>query len=594
MTKHTLCSRESAFNVCVSFVHLPTRTRCPVLCIRIRIRVISGTVDISALKRPLAIIVFCNTAMASNTFLGSTVSLLLLWFAAVHGQHIYEPDSDAPSSQRDIERRCMRELPHPDDTIVHLIEYRNVNFSDPDVAFFPAEAYTPNENDFTELTCPWEPDENAIVTDISRDVIFIFESQMCHDVLFYLEDDHPVVCLYLTGEAEVEVTVPLVPAITTLVLASISVLASLLLLITHIIFPSLRTLPSKVVMNLAVAFLAGDLTVIIQTAVVLEQKQLSDEVAIVSVISFYFFYARFVWMSLSGFEMSRTIHVGTQLRFDSEGKRRRIFLAYLLFGWTIPLVPTSIMAIVHFEDLEGKDIGEGSLFGIGGYIITMLPVGITILFNVAIFCYLTYVLYQARKWQVKVTDALLAQRRKTNFTRIFIIIISILGLSWFLLFLLFIDGVSTNTALLVVYSVFNVSQPIFVCIAFIGTKKIFRKYFSLCTESPEEDTETSRFRNRRLLSFLFTDKELSKQIPKYRYKHQYRSDSKVSTTSVTMLSRDSSNSISTQPQKNGSCSPPNGLAPITEEAEVEHVVDDIDTKDESPAHVAVDIKDSTV
>ena len=489
----------------------------------------------------------------------------------------------------------MRELPHPDDTIVHLIEYRNVNFSDPDVAFYPAETKAPNENDFTE-TCPWELGENATMTNISRVVIFIRESQTCHDVLFSLEGDHPVVCLYLIGE-ETVVTVPLAPAITTLFLASISVLASLLLLITHIIFPSLRTLPSKVVMNLAVAFLAGDLTVIIQTAVVLEQKDLSDELAIMSVISFYFFYARFVWMSLSGFEMSRTIHAGTQLRFDSEGKRRRIFLAYLLLGWTIPLVPTSIMAIVHFEDLEGKDIGEGSLFGIGGFIITLLPVGITILFNVVIFCYLTYVLYQARKWQVKVTDALLAQRRKTNFTRIFIIIISILGLSWFLLFLLFIDGVSTNTALLVVYSVFNVSQPIFVCIAFIGTKKIFRKYFSLCTESPEVDTETSvydRFRNRRLLSFLFTDKELSKQIPKYRYKHQYRSDSKVSTTSVTMLSRDSSNSISTQPQKNGSCSPPNGLAPITEEAEVEHVIDDIDTKDESLAHVAVDIKDSTV
>ena len=324
-----------------------------------------------------------NKVMAKCcTLLISTVSLLILQIAAVHGQRIYEPDSDAPSFHRDVEKRCMRELTHPDDTRVHLIAYENENETTNASAFDLFEVYAPNENVFTEM-CPWDADPNAIMIDIARNVIFISESQTCHDVLFFLEDDHPVICHYLNGGND---AVLLAPVIATLVLLSISVLASLLLLITHIIFPSLRTLSTKVVMNLAVAFLAGDLGVIIQLAMLLELKEFSD---IVTVISFYFFYARFVWMSLSGFAMSRTIHVGTQLRFDSEGKRRRIFLIYLFLGWMMPLIPTSIMTIVDFS---GKEV---SLFGIGGYIITLFPVGISILFNIVIFSYLTYLLCQA-------------------------------------------------------------------------------------------------------------------------------------------------------------------------------------------------------
>ena len=514
---------------------------------------------------------------------------LILW-TAVRGQTVYEPDRNDPNATYEVSvhDRCLETLEHPSDTTVHLFQYNISKFG---ISFVLQSTNVTNTDHHTEDCADSVPDPSNLTGNI-RPTMFILESLTCHDVLFYNGSD-PVVCLYQLGPS---ITINRPPAITTLVLASLSVVASVLLLVTHIIFPSLRTLPSKVIMNLALSFLLGDICVIVQTSMALEIEEFETlDFEIVAVVSFYFFFARFVWMALAGFEMCRTIHVGTQLRFDSEKKRLRIFIGYLLFGWLVPLIPTIIMAVVHFEDLENKDYGEGSLFGIGGYIITLLPVGVVIIFNLGIAVYLTYVLYMAHQWQVKVSSAIMAHKRQTKFARIFLIIISILGFLWILTFLLFIDGVSNFVGIQVFVSILNTSQPIFVCIAFVFTKKIALKYLSLCSGAPEEDdtlTTTSndkfrRFRNRRLLSYLFTDRELAAALPKYRFKRQQRNNSKISTTSVTMLSRDSCNSIDAQtPRANGSCSPPNGLTPITEEQEPDQTVD------ESPPHTAVDVKDS--
>ena len=74
----------------------------------------------------------------------------------------------------------------------------------------------------------------------------------------------------------------------TLVFTCLAVVASVILLVTYIIFPSL---PSKLIMNLAVSFLAGDICVIVQAALALEGENLS-KLEIVGAVSFYFFIAR--------------------------------------------------------------------------------------------------------------------------------------------------------------------------------------------------------------------------------------------------------------------------------------------------------------
>ena len=539
---------------------------------------------------------------------GVTVCRDVLFFSAAGAAVIcgYDPiyatgnvNYVPPAERREEEQNCTQSLIRPNDTVAALVEYE----ANPEGAFpgfFAVETLLPDDGDphnQEECMSVFQPEDEANET---RTVIFIRESQTCHDVLYYENKGaNPVVCLYIIPGNTIRThVVPINPAVIVLFFTSLSVIASAVLLVTHLIFPSLRTLPSKVIMNLSTAFLFGDIFYIVQTSLLLDDPSQSDAIDPIALVAYFFFYARFLWMALAGFEMCRTIHVGTQLRFNSAGKRLKIFLVYLLIGWSFPLIPTIVMAIVHFEKLE--EGAKVTLFGFGGLVIVLVPVGIIMIFNVGTLIYLTYVLYKAHQWQIKVTDAIQSHKRKTNFTRIFIIILSLLGVTWILLFLIYIDDIQQNDAVLIITSIFNTLQPIFVTIAFIGTSKIVRKYMNLCRRRTDEDTMDtsttvhSRFSKRKLMSFLFTDKELadkvSKHPSKYRFGHSNRSE--ISTTSMSILTRDSSNSLgSPRPASNGISPPKDSLAPITEEheeLEEETVVDD------SPNHVAVDLKDTTV
>jgi hypothetical protein len=101
--------------------------------------------------------------------------------------------------QREIEDMCKDNLPHPKDTSVSLVEYEanpdglvpgfylyNVSTSVTD-----ADMYA--EDCFNTVSTPGPTDETV-------PVIFIFESNTCHDVLFYENTDNPIVCLYVTEE----------------------------------------------------------------------------------------------------------------------------------------------------------------------------------------------------------------------------------------------------------------------------------------------------------------------------------------------------------------------------------------------------------
>ena len=523
----------------------------------------------------LSLVILVHIKNMGARFALLCVSLVFWTFA--RGQRIYEP---VVEWEKEIEEACMKNLDHPDDSVVHLVEYVYDGMFDAEGASYLTYTNATNDDDYREpCTTDYELNDGDIT------ILHIVHSDTCHDVLFYNDTDNPVVCLYLTIELEApEILAPVL----TIIFSSLSIIASALVLVTHLIFPALRTLPSKLVMNLALAFLVGDVCVIVATALALRRVD-SESFDIVSVFQWYFFYARFVWMALAGFEMCRTIHVGTQLRFDSEKKRLKLLIGYMLFGWSIPLLPITIIAVVHFKNLENRPPTEHfSYAGIGGVIITFVPVGIIVLFNIGLVVYLTFVLHKAYMWQTQVSDALTVQKRNTNFTRIFLIVLSVLGLTWIVMVVLYIDDIANHIAVQIIHIVLNFSQPIFVCFAFLGTKKILLKYLTLfgCRETEEEASSSAppRFRNRRLISFLFTDKELAAKMSKYRFSRSNRMDSGASMS--TMVSQDSR--IAAKLPSNGSNSPTIDppMTPITEEPAV--------GTSESPLHTAVDFKENTL
>ena len=251
-----------------------------------------------------------------------------------------------------------------------------------------------------------------------------------------------------------------------LTVVSLSIIASIALLITYSLFRKLRTLPGKVIMNLMASFLAGDVGALILFVLLSE--------AWFQILVGYFFYARFMWMALAGFEICRNIYAGIQLTHDPKGKKNKLLVAYILIGWGVPILPTIITAVVHYTS---SDPEMQRLFGIAGYVTYLVPIGFMVLFNAGAVIFLSIALRKAAIRQRQFNNAA-AKKHSTNYGRVFVIILTVLGLTWVSLFAVLTK--TDNVILITIIMLVNASQPIFVCIAFVGTKKVIQEYLRLC------------------------------------------------------------------------------------------------------------------
>ena len=251
-----------------------------------------------------------------------------------------------------------------------------------------------------------------------------------------------------------------------LTVVSLSIIASITLLITYSLFRKLRTLPGKVIMNMAASFLVGDVSALILFVLLSEAWYL--------ILVGYFFYARFMWMALAGFEICRNIYSGIQLTPNSMGKKNKLLVAYILIGWGVPILPTIITAVVHYTSSDPK---IQKLFGIAGYVTYLVPIGLMVLFNAGVVIFLSIALCKAAVRQRQFNNAA-ARTHSTNYGRVFVIILTVLGLTWVSLFVALTK--TDNVILITIIMLVNASQPIFVCIAFIGTKKVIQEYLRLC------------------------------------------------------------------------------------------------------------------
>ena len=368
----------------------------------------------------------------------------------------------------------------------------------------PVDGLPPNFTVFAD-NCPYElvllDVENYTYIDANMTRLRVQGVDVDFDVLFCI-GGLPVVCAYIIGNT---VSVPFLKGvyITTLVVTSLAIVSSVALLVTYSLFKQLRTLPGQVIMNLATAFLVGDISVLVRTSLDSKERWFF-------ILESYFFYARFAWMALTGFEISRHIYDGLKLKRYSEAFKRKILIAHVLCGWSIPLIPVVIMAAVEYTDAE-KD-NETRLFGIGGYVISLVPISILLLFNVGVVTFLIIVLCKASARKTKLRHHI--RNDTINFSRVFLIVLTVLGLSWFSVFVVTIQPMPQEETL-IAFILLNGLQPVFVGVAFLGTKKILDKYmiFFGCKEKSTEVEVVSspgsagKLKVRRILSFiLFSDR----------------------------------------------------------------------------------------
>ena len=308
------------------------------------------------------------------------------------------------------------------------------------------------------------------------------------EVMYYDDLGRPLICP--DNESVVEVTrnrtihsLKSLPGVgeLTYIGCSLSVLGTLVILITYGLFSELRTLPSKILMNLSVCLLATSLLFIIGGPVV--QRFPNPDLCTAVAICLHFFYlAQFTWMSIFSFEMARSFHRASEFIVDSARKKYQLLLGYLIFGWSLPVIigvtciglNFSGRGLVLYGVLSDGRVGSCWINHFTSFIVAFLvPLLLSIVTNLVTFVVVTVLLCKASRNKSK-----LSKSNHSALIRVWLAILSITGLTWIFGFISIPNQGNWATYPFVI---FNSSQGFIIFIAFLATKKTLLLYRDLLT-----------------------------------------------------------------------------------------------------------------
>ena len=325
---------------------------------------------------------------------------------------------------------------------------------------------------------------------VQYDVIQVLEGSMPIIPIVYFEEGEngtrgrPVICRNPPTSAHVDDTALVIVIYIT---SSLAIIASLVALVTYMLLEKLRTLPGLVNMNLFLAFLLGD--IMLQIRIGFEYNGTRH---IVNYVLFQgLLIARFVWMSLTGFEMCRSLYRGIRMIGGSLRYEKRLMITiYMVIGWGTAIALTLVMVVVEETSNSSK---VKRLFGVFGYISNLLPIAVSQLINISVVVFISFVIFNASRRQRRLNESSY-KKQNVNFVRLFLILLSVLGLVWILCFILVLlpEADARNLGVVITYAILTDTQPVFVCIAFICTPTVYRMFLVRFHIRTEADFRKSR------------------------------------------------------------------------------------------------------
>ncbi len=347
------------------------------------------------------------------------------------------------------------------------------------------------------LSTPPCPEGYNIHTEISNLTVFVD-----NDTILYGQDEYEIVwrtpigeiviCLPQSGTKEVNVTVvyydyPDGFSELTYIGCSLSIIGCILILLTYGLFTDLRqSIPSKILMNLAVTILVSN--VLIMVAGYGRENQ--DVCTAMAIALHLFFLVQFSWMSVMMFELGRTFRGAQKLAPNLSARSKvKLFIVYFLLGWGVPLIIVAVTVAVNFtmDDLvlygEEEDGTQGSCWinhEESAIIAFLVPVAVSIIFNVVAFTFLAVWICKAWKIQSE-----LKKTQNVPYLRIYLAVASTTGITWLFGFAAILIGESWAWY---PFIIFNSAQGFFIFMAFLFTKKVWNHYRMLLTGQKEKET----------------------------------------------------------------------------------------------------------
>ena len=312
--------------------------------------------------------------------------------------------------------------------------------------------------------------------------------------------DRPVICINLTSNGtqlmDVFILVTLTPLpliVLTYIGSSLSILGSIAILLTYSIFHELRSLPSKILMNLATAFLVSDLLILLYGASSATPFTLNGTAAM-AILLHFFMLSRFSWMSLMAFESCRVFSLAVKLQSDISNKSKTILLkVYLVIGWGLPLTITLITIIINYTTDGLVLYGETSNGTVGppwinhppsAAVAFLAPIVVALLFNGAAFVVSGVLLCKAAFSERSNGNKNGANLR---YFRVIVALFSVMGLTWLFGFLALIAQMNWAWY---PFIILNSSQALWIAATFLLTKKIIKLYMSFFQKFKPEETKT--------------------------------------------------------------------------------------------------------
>ena len=251
------------------------------------------------------------------------------------------------------------------------------------------------------------------------------------------------------------------------------------LIFTYALFPELRKLPGKNLLNLAVSLFLAQLLWLL--AVPETKRPLLCTV--VAIIEHYLFLATFTAMSVIAFHTKKTFALKT-LKRPAQNEDRRRFLIYSAFVWGVPMLFISITTFLHSFDIY--DAGYSSEHERTACWITkteaqefffFLPVGLLVFFNTSMFIY-TIIMIELNKQKSQKLHASRQKRREQNTICIYLKLSSLTGLTWVFGFLHILLGSEIFSFLFVLFASL---QGLFIALSFLINDRVMKLYHGLVT-----------------------------------------------------------------------------------------------------------------
>ena len=251
------------------------------------------------------------------------------------------------------------------------------------------------------------------------------------------------------------------------------------IIITYSIFKELRTFPAIVLMNLSAAVLGISIFLLIGYSIASHQPSVNEGLcSTVAMLTYYCNLALIFWTIIYSFEMAKVFYHANKLVYKSKKDKQKLFVAYLIIGWFIPLGIVAVTVVLHFTNT----ITLYGAVGVTGLAICWInhqiyisvfylgPVLLCLIVNAIFLIFTTVMLCKAYKTGSKFKNS----DQRTSLVRIWIALFTVTSLTSVISFF-----VTDRTPwLYYIRTILNTSTGFLVFLNFILTKRVWSLYKS--------------------------------------------------------------------------------------------------------------------